>query len=94
MPGETDPRKEKEAFAESEIVAVLRNLPEDRVKAIAKLIVFATLVDDTEQIHALITFYADPRIGSVLDIASHLDSDALDELLFQAEDLARDSLLD
>ncbi len=83
-----------EAFAETEIVAVLRNLPEDQVKAIARLIVFAALADDSDQIHSLIAFYSDPRIGSVLDIARHLSSDALDELLFQAEDLARDSLLD
>jgi len=85
---------EHEAFAEKEIVSVLRNLPDDRVIAIARLIVLAALADDSDQINSLIAFYSDPRIGSVLDIASDLSSDALDELLFQAEDLARESLLE
>lgn len=91
MADESVPSKEHGAFAESEIVAVLRSLPEDQVKAIARLIILAVLADDSDQVNSLIAFYADPRMGSLLDIASHLSSDALDELLFQAEDLAHDS---
>ncbi len=93
MANRSEPTDEHGAFAEREIVSVLRNLPEDHVKAIARLIIVAALADDSDQINSLIAFYSDPRIGSVLDIASHLSSDALDELLFQAEDLARESLL-
>lgn len=43
--------------------------------------------EDPDAVDAFLRWRDDPRIGSLLELAAHLDDDRLDQLLFAAEDL-------
>jgi len=78
---------DSQAFAEAEIVAVLRDMPRDRVATIAKFIIQIAVVHDPDVVKTFVAWRADPRLDTLLHLASMLDDDALDELIFTAEDL-------
>lgn len=88
MEAPKSPDPTKPAFAETEIVSVLRNLSERRVRLVAEFIAQVAMVHDPDVVRTFLAWRSDPRLDSLLLLASELDSDALDELLFMAEDLS------
>ncbi|EAQ26465.1 MULTISPECIES: hypothetical protein [unclassified Roseovarius] len=82
------PDPAKPAFAEAEIVSVLRNLSNARVRLVAEFIAQIAMVHDPDVVKTFLAWRSDPRLDTLLLLASELDVDALDQLLFKAEDLS------
>lgn len=79
----------KHAFIQSEIVGNLGDLPRDRLVIISEFIQQVAEADDPDVIRTFLAWRADARLDTLLHLAANLDEDALDQLLFTAEDMLR-----
>lgn len=82
------PEHGKPALAEAEIVSLLRRLPNESIRLVAQFITQIAMVHDPDVVKTFMAWRADPRLDTLLLLASELDEDTLDQLLFTAEDLS------
>jgi len=85
------PGQSKPALAEPEIVSVLRKMSDERVRLVAQFIAQIATVHDPDVVKTFMAWRSDPRLDTLLLLAGKFDDDALDQLLFMAEDLSMPS---
>lgn len=85
MEDETKKAELHSEFVET-IVSILRNLPRDRVMVMAEFIAQATAIDDPDALQTFVALRRDPRLDTLLQLASQLDGDDLDQVIFFTED--------
>lgn len=73
------------------ILAQVAELDDRRLALLKRLVDQILVCNDPDIVETFVAWRNDPRIDSILDLASSLDDERLDQLLFAAEDLFSES---
>jgi hypothetical protein len=86
-----DNAADNHAVVERVLNETLAQLSPKRLQLVMKFANQIAAIHDPDAIQTFMRWYSDPRLDSLLQLASQLDSDVLDQLLFFAEELASES---
>ena len=80
---------QESSSVESELIKALARMSQRRLKILLHFTRQILEVEDPQVVEAFVAWRNDPKIDTLLNIASALDEEELDQLLFFAEDAAK-----